>query len=418
MSDYSNTRIQVRRGTAAEWATLNPVLGEGEPGYDLTNKIFKIGDGINVWGSLSGITGGGGGGGGGAELNDLTSIVTWANVPDANITESSVVQHSGALRLTESQITDLQSYLTSVSDDTAPSLGGELNLNNNDIVFDCKNSTGSQILAGTPVYVSGYYSTNGKALIAPARSDDPTKMPAIGVLNSTINDGNEGTVGIMGIVSHINTNSFEVGETVYVAPAGGLTNVKPSGELQLIQNLGRVLRKDASQGKIVLLGAGRSNDVPNSATFTGDVEANSFVKIGGTSSQFLKADGSVDLGNYVASGDNVSKLSNDVNYIVSDNSVASGSDLVTNIISLTQEEYDLITPESDIVYLISGVSPATTTYTAGDGLTLTGTEFSADLLSDTSAVANSVQITNIVAISQANYDALGSYDANTLYYIT
>ena len=31
------------------------------------------------------------------ETNDLTSAVTWANVPDANITESSVTQHQGAI---------------------------------------------------------------------------------------------------------------------------------------------------------------------------------------------------------------------------------------------------------------------------------------------------------------------------------
>lgn len=32
-----------------------------------------------------------------AEVNDLTSVVTWANVPDANITQSSVTQHEGAI---------------------------------------------------------------------------------------------------------------------------------------------------------------------------------------------------------------------------------------------------------------------------------------------------------------------------------
>ena len=45
------------------------------------------------------------------ELNDLTDAVVWANVPDGNITETSVVQHSGAMRITESQIVDLQNYL-------------------------------------------------------------------------------------------------------------------------------------------------------------------------------------------------------------------------------------------------------------------------------------------------------------------
>jgi len=50
-----------------------------------------------------------------SESNDLTASVTWANVPDANITESSVTQHQGALSITESQISDLGSYLTSVA---------------------------------------------------------------------------------------------------------------------------------------------------------------------------------------------------------------------------------------------------------------------------------------------------------------
>jgi len=50
-----------------------------------------------------------------AETNDLSSVVTWANVPDANITQSSVTQHQAALSITESQISDLQSYLTSIA---------------------------------------------------------------------------------------------------------------------------------------------------------------------------------------------------------------------------------------------------------------------------------------------------------------
>ena len=52
-----------------------------------------------------------------AETNDLSSSVTWANVPDANITQSSVTQHQAALSITESQISDLQSYLTAETND-------------------------------------------------------------------------------------------------------------------------------------------------------------------------------------------------------------------------------------------------------------------------------------------------------------
>jgi len=42
-----------------------------------------------------------------SETNDLSSVVIWANVPDANITQSSVTQHQAALTITESQISDL-----------------------------------------------------------------------------------------------------------------------------------------------------------------------------------------------------------------------------------------------------------------------------------------------------------------------
>ena len=41
-----------------------------------------------------------------SEVNDLTAAVTWANVPDANITQGSVTQHQAALSIAETQITD------------------------------------------------------------------------------------------------------------------------------------------------------------------------------------------------------------------------------------------------------------------------------------------------------------------------
>ncbi len=47
-----------------------------------------------------------------AETNDLTAAVTWANIPDANVPASAVTQHTAALTITESQISDLGSYLT------------------------------------------------------------------------------------------------------------------------------------------------------------------------------------------------------------------------------------------------------------------------------------------------------------------
>jgi hypothetical protein len=46
-------RIQLRRGTAAEWAAANPTLAAGEAGYETDTAKFKIGTGNTIWNSLS-----------------------------------------------------------------------------------------------------------------------------------------------------------------------------------------------------------------------------------------------------------------------------------------------------------------------------------------------------------------------------
>jgi len=47
------TRIQVRRGNAAAWTAANPVLSQGEFGYELDTGKLKVGDGSTAWNVLS-----------------------------------------------------------------------------------------------------------------------------------------------------------------------------------------------------------------------------------------------------------------------------------------------------------------------------------------------------------------------------
>lgn len=44
--------IKIKRGTAAQWASSNPVLEEGELGLDNTNNILKVGNGSSNWSTL------------------------------------------------------------------------------------------------------------------------------------------------------------------------------------------------------------------------------------------------------------------------------------------------------------------------------------------------------------------------------
>ena len=47
------TRMQQRRGTAAQWTAADPILAAGEIGYETDTNQFKIGDGVNAWSDLS-----------------------------------------------------------------------------------------------------------------------------------------------------------------------------------------------------------------------------------------------------------------------------------------------------------------------------------------------------------------------------
>jgi hypothetical protein len=44
--------IQHRRGTAAQWTAANPVLANGEPGYETDTGLLKYGDGVTAWVAL------------------------------------------------------------------------------------------------------------------------------------------------------------------------------------------------------------------------------------------------------------------------------------------------------------------------------------------------------------------------------
>ena len=64
-------RIQLRRGTANQWTTINPVLASGETGYETDTHKIKVGDGTSTWNQLQYIA---------------TSAGTLAALSDVNVT--------------------------------------------------------------------------------------------------------------------------------------------------------------------------------------------------------------------------------------------------------------------------------------------------------------------------------------------
>lgn len=139
------------------------------------------------------------------------------------------------------------------------------------------------------------------------------------------------------------------------------------------------------------------------------------------------------------SGGDISQFNNNQNYIVSDNSVAAGSDTINNIVNLSQAEYDAITPSTGVLYVIEDAPDPITSLpssgnwdvayswvasnsgvvvSSGDNISLLNNDANY-VESDTAGITGASGVNNIVIISQADYDSIGSgnYDPNTIYFV-
>ena len=136
---------------------------------------------------------------------------------------------------------------------------------NGAIRFKAKNDQGASITKGQVLYIKGVSGT--VPTVGLARANSASTMPAFGLALANANDQADVEVVTFGNLTDVNTTTYSLsaGDTVYVsaATAGSLTNSAPAGESNLIQNIGRVVRADASAGIIKVGGAGRSNATPN-----------------------------------------------------------------------------------------------------------------------------------------------------------
>ena len=126
-----------------------------------------------------------------------------------------------------------------------------------------KNNTGTQIDKGYPVHAIDY-SGSGEVVCILADAGNAETMPAHFIAQDNLTAGGGTGRGILaGRIQNVNTGAFTEGDTIFVAVGGGYANVAPSGEANLIQNLGVVTRIDASNGGGEIMGAGRTAATPN-----------------------------------------------------------------------------------------------------------------------------------------------------------
>ena len=193
-------KIQLRRDTAVNWASNDPILAAGEVAFTsdvfytgTDQQRFKIGDGVQTWSQLDYVPEGGGG--------------------------TSYPEHL---------------YLTVV------------------------NKTGDNLLASGYKVVKVIDAQGQRLAVDYALADsDTNSADTIGVVFENINNNQEGKIVVVGDLTSLNTTGTLQGETwadgdpIYLSATtpGGITNIKPTAPDHGVR-LGYVVYAHANQGKI------------------------------------------------------------------------------------------------------------------------------------------------------------------------
>lgn len=152
-----------------------------------------------------------------------------------------------------------------------PAASGQAEL----IFANVRNTSGSSIDAGTPVYITAYNSGADRYEIATADAGSSATMPAAGLLRTTLANNANGEIVVQGQATLLDTSDYSEGDELWVHVGAGLTSVRPTGASERVQKIGQVLRSNGSTGVILVKGAGRTNDTPNTISIGNSITAGS-----------------------------------------------------------------------------------------------------------------------------------------------
>jgi len=146
---------------------------------------------------------------------------------------------------------------------------------------------------GDVVYISGGTGDNPEVMKAQANS--ASTMAALGIMKENVALDTIGECVTSGEITGLNLTGFTTGDELFVSntTAGGLLISAPTGEANLIQKIGKVI-KGGNGGALTVLGAFRTNATPNlneGSIFIGNASNQSSTLAIGTSGYVLTSDG-------------------------------------------------------------------------------------------------------------------------------
>jgi hypothetical protein len=255
--------------------------------------------------------------------------------------------------------------------DAGISLSQELNIrkNTNSLSTDflkIGTSVGSGILYGSYIKsTSNHLSFTGNDMVLGVTNTSGNNVDAISISSAGVTSIN--SLSTAGIVT--NTSAGVLGTTSIVPIANGGTGSSTQNFVDLTTsqtitgqktfnvsgNSGNVIINHGSGSGVALnitkggngegLIVNKTSGSGNAATITGTLEATTLVKNGGTSSQFLKADGSVDNNTYTTTSQNALKLniSDTAAMLLPYTRVQRFTDSLTNVQSRIQTKQNILT---------------------------------------------------------------------------
>ena len=156
------------------------------------------------------------------------------------------------------------------------------------------NNTAGVLSKGQVVYLPG--GNNGdNPYIELAQANSASTMSAIGIIKEDIDPSTLGEVITSGELTGLNLTGFTTGDELYVSDvaAGSFKSSAPRTEANLIQKIGKVI-KGGNGGALTVLGAFRSNQVPNlneGSMFLGSSNNDTTTLAIGSNHSVLKSDG-------------------------------------------------------------------------------------------------------------------------------
>ena len=233
-----NTKIQLRRGSATDWKNIDPVLAEGEIGYEIDTGRFKIGkEGGSQWSMLPYA--------GGSDIIPGTGIATIFNATNNTYTIHSVIESSGNGLYVE-EISLSGDGLTSASgtfykiglDDRLQALAN----NNNSGILVGTNESGiitRSLSEGSNIDITDADGIDNNPTIGLSEDITLTSVDITGDGTSLSVSGNanvSGTLSVNTLTFVNNTASITLGniysygsgvfeDGLYVGPVGGATSV-------------------------------------------------------------------------------------------------------------------------------------------------------------------------------------------------